>query len=89
MYEVPSVCMRYQVCMMHGVYMLVVNTLAHRREGRVTRMEMLVRRGARHAGGNGTLEEMEMLVRRECGTLEEMEMLACPRGAARWRRWRC
>jgi hypothetical protein len=54
--------------------MLAVNTLVHRREGRGTLEEMLVRRGARHAGGNGdvgappgrgTLEEMEMLVR--CG----------------------
>jgi len=41
-----QVCMRYQMCMMHGVYMLAVymlavNTLAHRREGRGTRMEML------------------------------------------------
>ena len=58
MYEVPSVY-KVQAC-----------TLVHRREGRGTleEMEMLVRRGARHAGSVGdtgasrrTLEEVETL----------------------------
>jgi len=51
--------------------MLPVNTLVQRGEGRGTleEMEMLMRRGARHAGGDGDA--------------------GAPRGAARWRRWRC
>ena len=70
MYEVPSGYKVPGVYDARGVYVLAGNTLVHRREGRGTleEMEMLVRRGARHAGSGGDT--------------------GAPRGAARWRRWR-